>query len=100
MILFLKSCVKFLRGLILLSSLLFLVTFMLSNRESIKIYFHPFPIEIETKIFVAMFSFFLLGLFFGLILCSKKFLQNSITNFQSKNKIKKLEKKLGEKSGD
>lgn len=74
--------------------------FMVNNREIVKISFFPLPIEIETKAFVIMIWFFLLGLSFGIIACSQSLIKKSISGFKNKNKIKKLEKQLVEKSGN
>jgi uncharacterized membrane protein YciS (DUF1049 family) len=74
--------------------------FMVNNREVIKISFFPIPFEFETKIFVIMIWFFLLGLTFGIVACSQMMIKKSITGFKNKNKIKKLEKQLVEKSGN
>jgi len=73
---------------------------MVSNREIIKIYLSPLPIEIETKVFVLMIVFFMLGLAFGILACSQSLIKNSIGSFRNKSKIKKLEKQLGEKSSN
>jgi hypothetical protein len=67
---------------------------MVNNRETLTIHLFPLPFEIETKIFMVMISFFLFGMFFGMLACSKSIFTRSVKSFQDKRKIKKLEKQV------
>jgi uncharacterized membrane protein YciS (DUF1049 family) len=55
---------------------------------------NPLPFEIETKSFMVMVSFFLFGLIFGLIICSKTIIKKSLENFGNRRAIKNLTKQV------
>ncbi|MDX2083503.1 MAG: hypothetical protein SFV53_05920 [Rickettsiales bacterium] len=92
MINFFKSILNFTKNLIILALLLGLIIFMVDNRDIVVIRTNPLPFEIETRVFVVMIFFFLLGTFFGFLAFSKTMLNKSFTNFKDKIKIKKLQK--------
>ncbi len=69
-------------------ALIFIITFMVSNREQITIHIFPLPFTIETRVFVMMISCFLLGLALGLLLLSRNIIKNTVTNWKSHRKIK------------
>lgn len=91
---FIKSILHLIRYAILTTFLLTLVIFMVSNRGIATIKLYPLPFEIETRIFIVMLAFFLLGLIFGILLCSKNIMQRIFENFKSRRKIKKLEQQI------
>lgn len=93
---FIKSFFHFLRLIILTLLLIALVIFMIGNRGAVQVALYPAPFEIETKMFVVMISFFLVGLFFGILLCSKNIVKRMVENFKSRRKIKRLEKQISE----
>lgn len=66
---------------------------MINNRDVITIHTHPFPFEIETRIFLLMLFFFLFGMLFGFLAFSKNMIEKSISNFKDRWKIYRLEKK-------
>jgi len=91
---FLKSLFRFIRILVLTALLIALVIFMVNNRAPSTLVLYPLPFEIETRMFMVMISFFLLGLFFGILLCSKNIIKRIFENFKSRRKIKKLERQM------
>jgi uncharacterized membrane protein YciS (DUF1049 family) len=69
---------------------------MANNAEITVVNLYPLPFEIETKTFIVMISFFLLGFIFALLICSKTLIKKSAENFGSRQKIKKLEKQISQ----
>ncbi|OFW80469.1 MAG: hypothetical protein A3D15_03550 [Alphaproteobacteria bacterium RIFCSPHIGHO2_02_FULL_40_34] len=67
---------------------------MVNNRDVVNITFHPLPFAIETRMFLIMIAFFLCGLIFGIIVCSKSIIGYVIEKFRSGKKIKNLEKQM------
>lgn len=67
---------------------------MVNNHDNVTIYLQPLPFEIETKIFLAMMFFFVLGVLVGFLTFSKNMFSKSIDNFKDRLKIKKLEKQI------
>lgn len=90
----LKSLLLLIRSIILALILVALVIFLTNNRDTILIYLHPLPFEIETKVFVVMLSFFILGMLFGILSCSQTIIKTNLINFMNRRKIKKLEKEI------
>jgi len=91
---FIKSLFHFIRILILTTLLILLVIFMVNNRTPLVVSLSPLPFTIETKMFMVMISFFVLGLFFGILLCSKNIVKRIFENFKARRKIKKLQQQL------
>ncbi|MBU6140293.1 MAG: DUF1049 domain-containing protein [Proteobacteria bacterium] len=90
-----KSILRTLRSTILLLLLICMVVFMVDNRDVITINTNPLPFEIQTRVFVVMIFCFVLGLIFGILSCSPTIIQNFFRRLRDRNKIKKLEKQLG-----
>ena len=97
MINFIKSVLRTIRSIVLTAVLICLVIFMVNNREVATINFSPLPYNIETRVFLVMIAFFLLGMFFGFLAFSKNMLNNLASGFKTKNHIKKLEKQVAKK---
>lgn len=70
---------------------------MVNNREFTTISFSPLPYNIETRVFLLMIFFFLLGMFFGFLAFSQNMLSNFVAGFKTKKHIKKLEKQVAKK---
>jgi len=82
--------IKKLIGLVILT---LLICFMVNNRDIIIIQLFPLPFELESRVFIVMILFFLIGFVFGVSIYSKSFIFNAVANFFNKRKIAKLEKK-------
>ena len=95
---FIKSLFRFLRSITLSALLICMVVFMVDNRDVITINMQPLPFEIKTRVFVLMISCFSLGLFFGALVCSPSIIKNFFRKISDRQKIKKLEKQLGQES--
>lgn len=67
---------------------------MSSNSDNIIITLYPLPFAIDTKVFVVMIGFFLIGLIFGILACSKTIIRKYFENFSNQRQIKKLKKQL------
>lgn len=93
-----KSIIGIIKSLAISLFLVFLVTFMVNNREVVKLSLKPMPFNIETRMFVILVIFFILGIFFGFAILSKNLLSKSLMNFNNNLKLKKLEKKIAAKS--
>lgn len=97
MINLLKSTIRTIKTLILAIILICLIIFMVNNRDAVTIHLYPLPFEVDTKIFMIMLAFFLLGILFGMLACSKSLLNSMFTGFKDKQKIKKLETQINKK---
>ena len=89
MLRFIKAIFSFIKNIFLIAILLFLVVFMVSNREIAVITFSPLDFFIETRMFIIMIGFFFAGFIFAFLL----FLKNRKKSFLnskniSKNKVK------------
>lgn len=91
---YIKKFFNVLRNLILLSLLIILVIFMVSNRQTIDIDFSPLPFIASMRIFTLMLTCFLLGVFLTILIFSQKFVKNFFNNYRNQNKIKKLQKQI------
>jgi flagellar biosynthesis protein FlhB len=91
---FIKSIFHLIKTIIFLLLLVGAIIFMVNNRDDAIIHLYPLPFEIQTKIFLVILISFILGIFFGFFLFSKKLVQKTFSNFISNHKIKKLEEKL------
>lgn len=67
---------------------------MVNNREIVTLQLYPLPFELETRLFLLVIFFFLLGLVFGLIFCSQNILGRAIESLKDKYHIKKLENQV------
>lgn len=88
---------KFTKAIILAIILIFLIVFMVNNREIITINFYPLPFIIETRLFFMMIICFLVGIIFGLLIFSQNILKNSYFEFKNRKNIN-LNKELDLKS--
>ena len=59
---------------------LFLISFVISNKETVNITLWPFPFNIEVFLFLLVLVVFLAGFMFGYIY---KFLKNKVSNDKS-----------------
>jgi len=91
---FIRSIFKISRSIILAAALICMVVFMVDNREVVVINMQPLPFEIQTRVFVLMIFCFIVGLVFGLIICSPVILRNFFGKIANRHKIKKLENQL------
>lgn len=94
MIKLVKSTLQIFKTLALILLLGCIVAFMTNNRQPLSISFYPLPFTIETKLYLVMLSFFLLGLFLGLIHLWKNWVIAKIIQFKSIRTISKLRKQL------
>jgi uncharacterized integral membrane protein len=92
MINIIKSAFNIIKTLASALLLLFLVTFMVVNRQLVTVSFFPLPFEVETRTFLVIIFFFLLGMLCGFLAFSRNMIGKSLSNFKDKMKIKKLEK--------
>jgi hypothetical protein len=67
---------------------------MVNNRTEIAVDLYPLPFVLETKLFLTIIFFFILGILFGIFAVSGSLFRKTLANFRSKIQIKKLEKKL------
>lgn len=81
-----------LKQIVVIFLLVVAVIFIANNYENVKISLYPLPFMLETKLFMIIIIFFLLGLFFGFAICSKAIVKKSLENFFNLRKIKKLQK--------
>lgn len=91
---FIKAILRLIRTIILSVILICLIVFMVNNRDAVTITLHPFPFDVDTRMFLVMLIFFLLGMFFGMLACSKSLIKRFIEKFKDSRKIKKLEKEI------
>ena len=91
---FIKAIFRIIRHLISLSFLVFVIILMANNYQEMTFNLYPLPFEIETKSFIILIGFFLLGMIFGIASCSGSILKKSWQIFSNRHIIKKLRKKL------
>lgn len=89
---FLKSVLRIIKATFLAIILLCLVVFMTSNRDHISIHLYPIAFDIETRVFVVMIFFFLLGAIFGMFFTSKTTLKMMFQNYLAKRKLNEISK--------
>jgi uncharacterized membrane protein YciS (DUF1049 family) len=98
MFVFLKSVIRIVRSVVIVGLLGYLIIFMINNRAPIEIYFYPLSFSIKTRVFLAIITFFILGILCGFALCSQNFIRHFIKNFADGRKIKKLKKEIASKN--
>lgn len=91
---FLKSILNIIKSTIFYIILICVIIFMINNRDVIILHLYPLPFEIETRTFVLIIFFFLLGFIFGMISFSQNLFINFVNKLKDKRRIRKLEKKL------
>jgi len=95
---FIKNILKSIKGILISLMLILIVIFMINNREIIEVEFYPLPIDkIQTRMFVLMLIFYLLGLLTTVMIYSNSLVKSAVKNFKQKHQIKKLEKQINEK---
>ncbi|MFM6972303.1 MAG: LapA family protein [Alphaproteobacteria bacterium] len=71
---------------------------MINNREIITINFNPLPFDsIETRLFVLMLFFYILGLITAILIYSNSLIKSAIRNLKQKRQINKLQQQINEK---
>ena len=91
---FLKSIFRTIKSIILSIFLVCLVAFMVNNRETATLHLSPLPFNIETKMFIILIVFFVLGMLFGFLSLSQNLIGKTMTNIFNRHKIKKLEQEI------
>jgi uncharacterized membrane protein YciS (DUF1049 family) len=95
---FIKNILKSIKDFLVTLLLIFVIIFMINNREIIEVKFYPLPIDkIQTRTFFLMLIFYLLGLFTAILIYSNRLIKSAIRNFKQKHQIKKLESQINEK---
>lgn len=95
---FLKNILKSIKDILVTLLLILVIIFMINNREIIEVKFYPLPIDkIQTRTFILMLIFYLLGLLTAIMIYSNRLIKSAIRNFKQKHQIKKLEKQINEK---
>jgi len=70
---------------------------MVNNRDTIQVHFYPLPFDLETKTFLVIILFFILGMIFGILACTQNIIGRSINSFKDRRKINQLEKQIQKK---
>lgn len=95
---FLKNIFSSIKSILITLILVFVTIFMINNREVITINFNPIPIEsIETRLFVLMLFFYILGLITAILIYSNSLIKSTIRNLKQKRQINKLQQQINEK---
>ncbi len=95
---FLKNLFNSIKSILVSLILVFVVIFMINNREIITINFNPLPFDsIETRLFVLMLFFYILGLITAILIYSNSLIKSTIRNLKQKRQINKLQQKINEK---
>lgn len=95
---FLKNLFNSIKSILVSLILVFVVIFMINNREIITINFNPLPFDsIETRLFVLMLFFYILGLITAILIYSNSLIKSTIRNLKQKRQINKLQQQINEK---
>ena len=94
---FIKSILRTIRTVIISLILICIVIFMVNNRDTIQVHFYPLPFDLETKTFLVIILFFILGMFFGILACTQNIISRRIKSFKDHHKINQLEKQIQKK---
>lgn len=95
---FLKNLFNSIKSILVSLILVFVVIFMINNREIITINFNPLPFDsIETRLFVLMLFFYILGLITAILIYSNSLVKSAIRNLKQKRQINKLQQQINEK---
>jgi len=89
-----KSILRVITVVIKLLFLILVIIFMAQNSQSIDVTLYPFPFEMQTPAFVLMTLFFVFGVIFGVIICSKTIIKKSFEGFSNRRQIKKLQQQI------
>lgn len=95
---FLKNLFNSIKSILVSLILVFVIVFMINNREIITINFNPLPFDsIETRLFVLMLFFYILGLITAILIYSNSLIKSTIRNLKHKRQINKLQQQINEK---
>ncbi len=95
---FLKNLFNSIKSILVSLILVFVIIFMINNREIITINFNPLPFDsIETRLFVLMLFFYILGLITAILIYSNSLIKSTIRNIKQKRQINKLQQQINEK---
>jgi len=95
---FLKNLFNSIKSILVSLILVFVIVFMINNREIITINFNPLPFDsIETRLFVLMLFFYILGLITAILIYSNSLIKSTIRNLKQKRQINKLQQQINEK---
>lgn len=95
---FLKNLFNSIKSILVSLILVFVVIFMINNREIITINFNPLPFDsIETRLFVLMLFFYILGLITAILIYSNSLIKSTIRNIKQKRQVNKLQQQINEK---
>ena len=95
---FLKNLFNSIKSILVSLILVFVIVFMINNREIITINFNPLPFDsIETRLFVLMLFFYILGLVTAILIYSNSLIKSAIRNLKQKRQINKLQQQINEK---
>lgn len=94
----LKNLFNSIKSILVSLILVFVIVFMINNREIITINFNPLPFDgIETRLFVLMLFFYILGLITAILIYSNSLVKSAIRNLKQKRQINKLQQQINEK---
>ncbi len=95
---FLKNLFNSIKSILVSLILVFVIIFMINNREIITINFNPLPFDsIETRLFVLMLFFYILGLITAILIYSNSLIKSTIRNIKQKRQVNKLQQQINEK---
>lgn len=83
MINFFRSLLLFCKKILGFFLLVFIITFLVKNRNTVNVNFWPFG-TLQTKMFVLMLGFYLFGIFTTLLIFSKQLLIAFFAKFKKK----------------
>ncbi|MDA0902383.1 MAG: lipopolysaccharide assembly protein LapA domain-containing protein [Proteobacteria bacterium] len=87
-----KSTFKYIRIITLALLLTIVVTFCINNDSLVILSLNPLPFEIQTKLFLLLILFFLIGVVVGFLTLSKRLVSSKMHSMISDRKLAKLEK--------
>jgi uncharacterized membrane protein len=93
-----KSIFRIAKTIILIFLLFCLVMFLVNNRDVLSLSLSPLPFKIETRVFVVMILFFVLGFLFAILACCKSLVAAFFLQIFDRRKIKKLQKQVDKKN--
>ncbi len=93
---FIIAILDFLSVTVKMLLLLLVVIFLMQNSHILNITLSPLPFEIEAPASILMILFFVLGVIFGMILCSKTIIKKTIKNLSGNRELKKLQKQVAQ----
>jgi len=100
MINFVKSVFKIVKLIIFVIFIALIITLCVNNSQSIALSLSPFPYQIETRLFLLIILFFLIGFVVGLLVNSISLMRSKISNSMNQKKLKKLKNTINEGQTD